>query len=106
MPTLDMADRMLLAESTSPDRIELYNNFIYQVVNISCGGVKLHRRLFHARPAQDSWAIGRNNITSVPAGCRTVENRGREITFGRFLRKLNADSCEMKELIKPIAIIE
>ena len=106
MPTLDMADRMLLAESASPDRIELYNNFIYQVVNISCGGVKLHRQLFHARPAQDYWAIGRNNLTSAPAGCRTVENRGREITFGRFLRKLNADSREMKELIKPIAIIE
>lgn len=106
MPTLDMADRMLLAELASPDRIELYNNFIYQVVNVSCCGVELHRQLFHARPAQDYWTIGRNNITSVPAGCRTVENRGREITFGRFLRKLNADSREMKELIKPITIIE
>lgn len=106
MPRLDVTGRMLLAESASPDRIELYNNFIYQVVNVSCGGVKLHRQLFHARPAQDYWAIGRNNITSAPAGCRTVENRGREITFGRFLRKLNADSREMKELIKPITIIE
>jgi len=76
MPTLDMADRMLWAESASPDRTELYNNFIYQVVNVSCCGVKLHRQLFHARPAQDYWAIGRNNLTSAPAGCRTVENRG------------------------------
>ncbi|MBY5363144.1 hypothetical protein HFO97_24990 [Rhizobium leguminosarum] len=82
---------------------------MYQGVNISCSGVELHRQLFHARPAQGYWATGRNNITSVPAGCRIVENQGREIAFGRFpalARQLNADACEMKELIKTVTIIE
>ncbi|MBY5802223.1 hypothetical protein ACCS70_07380 [Rhizobium ruizarguesonis] len=104
-----MTDRMPLAELAGPVRIELCNIFMYQGVNVSCSGVELHRQLFHARPAQDHRAIGRNNITSVPAGCRIVENRGREITFGRFpalARKLNADACETKELIKAVAIIE
>ncbi|MFW8644590.1 hypothetical protein ACOJBO_27825 [Rhizobium beringeri] len=67
MPVFEMTDRMLLAELASPDRIELYNIFIYQSVNVSCGGVELHRQLFHARPAQDYWAISRNNTASVPA---------------------------------------
>jgi hypothetical protein len=99
MPVFEMTDRMLLAELARPDRIELYNIFIYQSVNVSCGGVELHRQLFHARPAQDYWAISRNNTASVPAGCRIVENRGRETAFGKFpalARKINADACEMR----------
>jgi hypothetical protein len=102
MPAFEVTDRMLLAELASPDRIELYNIFIYQGVNVSCSGAELHRQLFHARPAQDYWAIGGDNIASVPAGCRIVESRGEQIAFGRFpalARNPNADACEMKELI-------
>lgn len=82
---------------------------MYQNVNVSCGDVELHRQLFHARPAQDYGGIGRNNITSVPAGYPIVENRGGKIAFGRFpalARNLNADAYEMKELIKLVTIIE
>ncbi|MGO8653413.1 hypothetical protein ACC839_34555, partial [Rhizobium ruizarguesonis] len=49
----EMTDRMPLAELAGPVRIELYNIFMYQGVNVSCSGVELHRQLFHARPAQD-----------------------------------------------------
>lgn len=51
-------------------------------------------------------------VTTSPV-CRQVvgslRTGGREIAFGRFpalARKLNADACEMKELIKAVAIIE
>ncbi len=99
MPAFEMTDRMPLAELAGPVRIELYNVFIYQGVNVSCSGAELHRHLFHARPAKDYWAIGRNNITSVSAGCRIFGNRGREVAFGRFpalARKLNGDACEIR----------
>ncbi|MBY3041479.1 hypothetical protein [Rhizobium leguminosarum] len=76
MPTFEMTDRMLLAESIGTGRVELENIFIYQYITFLFGSLELHRQLFPAQSSRDCWAIGWDNLTNDEGSCRVVEIPG------------------------------